>query len=610
MVGSFYIHLLSNTRNVTRNKTSQFTVRLPRKLEFNSAWRVGLMSIIYPYSWPNIGTAENQFIDIYWSDKTVTRIPLTTSGYASIEDLLKRLNADIAGWQTRMCVLREKDVDEPATKRARRSDSLLAKFRKSLEQVHGDPNLTPEQLLSDVDAAVLHRGDMDRRFIVALRALHASQQLRTTLQTNISELNEKINSLSTQLKDGVEDRRKLEKEKEKLTLDLTTLRKEKKEMQDEYKIDVMSARNAETTWKRNYDDKHAQYKALEERHRQQGQKLFEEQLEKKRLEGEKLTTQEQALLDLNAKSTQIDAANKQLEGLQAQLNAYKLKEEELKRLQESHTKLVNQRDNLQDRINELNALKTTDEATIKNLRSKITKLERDALATSRTNVQEKENFGGQLEKVRDELTAREDVVKRLNITIEVLQTRIRELEAFNPDAAALTGFHADAECVPPKGALNIQKFGELQDKLKFETDQATGRVVFKVNNAQISMVRLSEQLRFVLGFEQRNFTDARNLAKYSPDLHGGVHSLFIYAPGLIEPAMVGDTSTPLLRIAKVKGKHGDMVEDTFLSPLYHKVMEKSITDISIEIRTSTERLVPFDWGDCILVLHFVKDSVY
>jgi hypothetical protein len=53
-----------------------------------------------------------------------------------------------------------------------------------------------------------------------------------------------------------------------------------------------------------------------------------------------------------------------------------------------------------------------------------------------------------------------------------------------------------------------------------------------------------------------------------------------------------------------------MVEDTFLAPQYHKIVEKSVSEISIEIRTTTGRLVPFNWGDCILVLHFKKDSVY
>ena len=74
--------------------------------------------------------------------------------------------------------------------------------------------------------------------------------------------------------------------------------------------------------------------------------------------------------------------------------------------------------------------------------------------------------------------------------------------------------------------------------------------------------------------------------------------------------MVGDSVAPLLRIAKVKGSPGDMVEDTFLSPQYHKVLEKTVTEISIQVRTATGRLVPFNWGNVTLVLHFQKETFY
>ena len=80
MAGSFHIHLLSNTLSQNTNKTSAFKVRLPRTLEFNATWRVALVNIIYPYSWPNIGTDDSQFIDVYWQDKTISRVRVKTSG--------------------------------------------------------------------------------------------------------------------------------------------------------------------------------------------------------------------------------------------------------------------------------------------------------------------------------------------------------------------------------------------------------------------------------------------------------------------------------------------------------------------------------------------------
>src|SRR5687768_2859222 len=97
MVGSFYVHLLSNTKSASTsdskesNKTSEFTVRLPRKLEFNTPWRVGLTNIIYPYSWPNIGTDGSQYMDVEWRDGCITRVKVPSKSYRSVQDLTRSI---------------------------------------------------------------------------------------------------------------------------------------------------------------------------------------------------------------------------------------------------------------------------------------------------------------------------------------------------------------------------------------------------------------------------------------------------------------------------------------------------------------------------------------
>ncbi|KAH7670034.1 Protein F19G12.2, partial [Aphelenchoides avenae] len=82
----------------------------------------------------------------------------------------------------------------------------------------------------------------------------------------------------------------------------------------------------------------------------------------------------------------------------------------------------------------------------------------------------------------------------------------------------------------------------------------------------------------MLGFDEEIFTADRTVARYMPDLHGDIHSLYIYAPQLVEPTLVGDELVPLLRIARVKGTPGEMVEDTFLTPQYHRVLAKQLSE--------------------------------
>ena len=104
--------------------------------------------------------------------------------------------------------------------------------------------------------------------------------------------------------------------------------------------------------------------------------------------------------------------------------------------------------------------------------------------------------------------------------------------------------------------------------------------------------------------------ETTTLAKYSPDIHGGISSLFVYAPGLIEPVIIGDTSAPLLRIVNVQGNSDQTMEINYASPQYYKLLVKEVSEIQIEIRSSTGQLVPFDYGDCTLTLHFKKIPLF
>lgn len=100
------------------------------------------------------------------------------------------------------------------------------------------------------------------------------------------------------------------------------------------------------------------------------------------------------------------------------------------------------------------------------------------------------------------------------------------------------------------------------------------------------------------------------MAKYVPDIKGGINALFVYAPNLVEMTALGNKFVPILRIANVRGETGQLIEDIYIATQYHRIIPKEISEISIEIRTSTGRLVPFNYGDCILTLHFRKLSLF
>ena len=99
----------------------------------------------------------------------------------------------------------------------------------------------------------------------------------------------------------------------------------------------------------------------------------------------------------------------------------------------------------------------------------------------------------------------------------------------------------------------------------------------------------------------------RQIAKYSCDLRGGVNHICVYANGLSESMIVGDRLTSLLRVVSVSGKHSDIIENVYDSPIFNKVLPREISEIEIEIRTLEGRLVPFDkFAIVILTLIFKK----
>ncbi|RLA19856.1 MAG: hypothetical protein DRQ56_04470 [Gammaproteobacteria bacterium] len=63
----FYLTLPSNT--APENKTGNFSVYLPRKLQLSGKWEVALVEIQYPYSWNNISNIQDE--EIPWIDKVL-----------------------------------------------------------------------------------------------------------------------------------------------------------------------------------------------------------------------------------------------------------------------------------------------------------------------------------------------------------------------------------------------------------------------------------------------------------------------------------------------------------------------------------------------------------
>ena len=164
---------------------------------------------------------------------------------------------------------------------------------------------------------------------------------------------------------------------------------------------------------------------------------------------------------------------------------------------------------------------------------------------------------------------------------------------------------------------------ELKDlTIYFYYDENMGKF-FLYNNMPktIKGVRLSKNAGLLLGFDIDDSGLVKGLrmrydggyAKYTPDISLGVHHMYVYMPDIIEPTYVGDKQAPVLRIVNVDtAKQTDTVytvEDIFPVEYHHRVVEKRISQIKIQLRTAYGNLFKFSWGAVVLTLHF-KRSIF
>ncbi|KAL3069043.1 hypothetical protein niasHS_016925 [Heterodera schachtii] len=129
-----------------------------------------------------------------------------------------------------------------------------------------------------------------------------------------------------------------------------------------------------------------------------------------------------------------------------------------------------------------------------------------------------------------------------------------------------------------------------------------------ITGAGVLHVDVSKHLAYVLGFDNSRLFHGEQ-SRYMPDLSGGVKQLYVYAPKLIEECIIGDRMAPLLRVvnvsaAPVSGGGTDVPEIIYTNEIFHSLQNKRISEIRIEIQNAFGRYVKFNWGTCIVTLHF------
>jgi hypothetical protein len=239
----------------------------------------------------------------------------------------------------------------------------------------------------------------------------------------------------------------------------------------------------------------------------------------------------------------------------------------------------------------------------------IPRVERDLKAAVVTDIHESTDIEGAQkiiekseEAAKDSVAKAEASVKSLNeIYVELLNEALAKLDEETrhiADVTKDTGFEAWVH------AYRNVLFG-----CRVEFDRNTNRFTIRINTKIIKSFEMSEQLAYMLGFENPILHETA-AARFMPDLNGGVSSLHVYSPGLIEPMIIGDVYAPVLRIVTIRGAQDEIIEEQFIAIQYHKILVKEISEIFVEIRTANGALMPFQYGTCTLTLHFKKAAYF
>ena len=166
---------------------------------------------------------------------------------------------------------------------------------------------------------------------------------------------------------------------------------------------------------------------------------------------------------------------------------------------------------------------------------------------------------------------------------------------------------------------NMDENQKINSEIYLYYDENLARFfLYNHKPAQIRAVKLSPRLAYILGFEIDSISNevkrmrmrhGGGFAKYTPDISSGIHQLYVYSPGLIEPSFVGNTQAPLLRIINVDKPPNTVAESIYTNMYFMKITEKRISDIKIVIKDSFNDILRFNWGNVIVSLTFRRSFI-
>ncbi len=147
--------------------------------------------------------------------------------------------------------------------------------------------------------------------------------------------------------------------------------------------------------------------------------------------------------------------------------------------------------------------------------------------------------------------------------------------------------------------------------IKAEYNSVTQRVNLTTTKCIATItVTKSTQLFTVLGLPIKVNTPFQIPLEGTNQANINIHfpCLFVYC-SIVEPQLIGDTSSQILRIVPVQGENQEVICDRFVDPSFVRVNSGYISSMQIKICTDSGIEVPFEAGKVIASIRIRKCGI-
>lgn len=190
----------------------------------------------------------------------------------------------------------------------------------------------------------------------------------------------------------------------------------------------------------------------------------------------------------------------------------------------------------------------------------------------------------------------------IHIAEELNKTIVERMNVISDDMGKINDEHPDLE-------IGIFDRIRSEDGLNFSV-KWTNYSMYCLLKSLYFKIHLPKILCYRLGFDTNVFEkrDDWEVAKLKPNYMSTIENIYIYSD-IIESSIIGQSHAQCFGMIPVNVNYGELIYHRYSSAHYYTLNTSKINSISIEITDSYGKNLISQFGETVVVLHFIKKSI-